>query len=95
MLAFIFWVLLSEDANSCNLSLRFKRNFGMKDVRNSWVWTELNTESSKKNLAKFSDAVSIRADGLCFSSPRLVGGRKAGKLKHATIFLHHAVELLR
>ena len=32
----------------------------------------------QKNLAKFSDTCSVRADGLCFSSPMLVGGRKAG-----------------
>ena len=34
-----------------------------------------STGSSKKNLAKFSDTCSARADGLCI---RLVGGRKAG-----------------
>ena len=33
---------------------------------------------AKKNLAKFSDTCSVRADGLCIGSPRLVGGRKAG-----------------
>ena len=32
----------------------------------------------QKNLAKFSDTCSVRADGLCIGSPRLVGGRKAG-----------------
>ena len=32
-----------------------------------------------KNLAKFRDTCSVRADGLCIGSPRLVGGRKAGK----------------
>ena len=31
----------------------------------------------QKNLAKFSDTCSVRADGLCIGSPRLVGGRKA------------------
>ena len=30
------------------------------------------------NLAKFSDTCSVRADGLCIGSPRLVGGRKVG-----------------
>ena len=34
----------------------------------------------QKNLAKFSDRGSVRADGLCIGSPRLVGGRKAGNL---------------
>ena len=33
---------------------------------------------AKKNLAKFSDTCSVRADGLCIGSPRLVGVRKAG-----------------
>ena len=32
----------------------------------------------KKNLAEFNDTHSVRADWLCISSPRLVGGRKAG-----------------
>ena len=32
----------------------------------------------QKNIAKFSDTCSVRADGLCIGSPRLVGGRKAG-----------------
>ena len=36
------------------------------------------TGSSKKNLAKFSDTCSVRADGLRIGSPRLVSGRKAG-----------------
>ena len=36
------------------------------------------TGSSKKILAKFSDTSSVRADGLCIGSPRLVGGRKTG-----------------
>ena len=45
----------------------------------------------QKTLAKFSDACSVRADRLCIGSPRLVGGRKAGKFKHARIFSHHAV----
>ena len=40
--------------------------------------TKRYTGSSKKNLAKFSDTCSVRADGLCIGSPRLVGGRKAG-----------------
>ena len=31
-----------------------------------------------KNLAKFSDTCSVRANGLCIGSPRLVDGRKAG-----------------
>ena len=38
----------------------------------------LNTESSKKNLATFSDIGSVRADVLCMGSPRPVGRRKAG-----------------
>ena len=41
------------------------------------VFLHLITGSSKKNLAKFSDTCSVRADGLCIGSPRLVGGRKA------------------
>ena len=36
------------------------------------------TGLSKKVPAKFSDTCSVRADGLCIGSPRLVGGRKAG-----------------
>ena len=40
----------------------------------------------QKNLAKSSDTCSVRADVLCIGSPRLVGGRKAGKIKHARIF---------
>ena len=32
----------------------------------------------QKNLAKFSDTCSVRADWLCIGSPRLVGGGKAG-----------------
>ena len=32
----------------------------------------------KKTIAKFCNTCSVRADGLCISSPRLVGGRKAG-----------------
>ena len=34
--------------------------------------------AEQKNLAKFSDTFSVRADGLRIGSPRLVGGRKAG-----------------
>ena len=45
----------------------------------------------KKNLAKFSDTCSVRADGLCIRSPRLVGGRKAGNSNMEDFFLHHAV----
>ena len=45
----------------------------------------------QKNLAKFSDTCSVRADGLCVGSPRLVNGREGGKFKHARIFWHHAV----
>ena len=45
------------------------------------------TGSSKKNLAKFSDTCSVRADGL-----RIVSEwEKGGKLKNARIFLHYAV----
>ena len=43
------------------------------------------TGSSKKNFAKFSDTCSVRADVLCIGSPRLVGGRKAGKINNAKI----------
>ena len=32
---------------------------------------------AKKNLAKFSDICSVRADGLCIGSTRSVGGRMA------------------
>ena len=32
------------------------------------------TGSSEKKLAKLSDTCSVRADGLCIGSPRLVGG---------------------
>ena len=37
-----------------------------------------STWLSKKVHAKFSDTCSVRADGLCIGSPRLVGGRKLG-----------------
>ena len=47
----------------------------------------------RKNLAKFSDTCSVRADGLYIGSPRIVGGRKAGKFKHAKKNLHHTVFL--
>ena len=33
---------------------------------------------AKKNLAKFNDTFSVRADGPCIGCPKLVGGRKAG-----------------
>ena len=33
---------------------------------------------AKKNLVKFSDPCSVRAEGVCIGSPRLVDGRKAG-----------------
>ena len=45
----------------------------------------------QKNLAKFSDTCSIRADGLCIGSPRLVGRRKAGNSNVQDFFLHLAV----
>ena len=45
-----------------------------------------------KNLAKFSDTCSVRADGLCIGSPRLVGERKAGNSNMQEFFLHHAVK---
>ena len=54
---------------------------------------EAITGSSKNNLAKFSDTCSIRANGLCFCSPRLVGGRKAEN-SNMQSFLHHAVVLV-
>ena len=44
------------------------------------------TGSSKKNLAKFSDTCSVRADGLCIGSPRLVGGKKVGNLNMQEFF---------
>ena len=40
----------------------------------------------KKNLAKFSDTCSVRADGLCIGSPRLVGGKNAGNLNLQEFF---------
>ena len=48
-----------------------------------------------KNLAKFSDTCSVRADGLCIGSPRLMGGRKAGNSNMQEFFLHHAVHKMR
>ena len=48
---------------------------------------------AKKNLAKFSDTCSVRADGLCIGSPRLVGGRKAGN-SNKPDFLHHSVQVI-
>ena len=41
-------------------------------IRNSEI------QGRAKNLAKFSDTCSVRADGLCIGSTRLVGRRKAG-----------------
>ena len=43
----------------------------------------------QKNLAKFSDACSVRADGLCIGSPRSVGGRKAGNSNMQDFFAPH------
>ena len=40
----------------------------------------------EKNLAKFSDTFSVRADGLCIGSPRLVGGGEGGKFKQARVY---------
>ena len=40
----------------------------------------------QKNLAKFSDTSSVRAERLCIGSPRLVGGRKAGNSDMLEIF---------
>ena len=40
----------------------------------------------QKKLAKFSDTCSVRADGLCIGSPRLVGGRKAGNSNMQDLF---------
>ena len=37
---------------------------------------DLHVQGLAKNLAKFSDRCSVKADGLCIGSPRLVGGRK-------------------
>ena len=42
--------------------------------QNKFALSASSTGSSKKT----SDTCSIRADGLCIGSPRLVGGRKAG-----------------
>ena len=44
-----------------------------------------------KNLAKFSDTCSVRDDGLCIGSPRLMGGRKEGNLNMQEFFLHGTV----
>ena len=38
------------------------------------------------NPAKFSDTCSMRADGLCIGSPRLVGWRKAGNSNLQELF---------
>ena len=45
----------------------------------------------QKNIVKFCNTCSVGADGLCISSPMLVGGRKAGNSNMLTFFLHHAV----
>ena len=60
----------------------------MIDVINDYVY-----RVEQKNFAKFNDTCSVRAYELCIGSPRLEGGRKAGKVKHARIFLHHAVDV--
>ena len=39
-----------------------------------------------KNLAKFCDTCSLRADGLCIGSPRLAGGWKARDAKMQEFF---------
>ena len=44
----------------------------------------LHTGLSKKILAKFSDSCSVRADGLCIGSPRLVGGGWGGRREFQT-----------
>ena len=40
----------------------------------------------QKNLAKFSDTCSVRADGLCIGNSRLVRGRKAGNSNMQDLF---------
>ena len=40
--------------------------------------TQNHYRVEQKNLAKFSDIYSVRTDGLCLGSPRLVDGRKVG-----------------
>ena len=40
----------------------------------------------QKNLAKFSDTCSVRADGLCIGSPMIVGGSKVGNSNMQKIF---------
>ena len=55
---------------------------------------ESNAKNAKKNLAMFSDNCSVRADGLCIGSPRLVGGWKVGNSDMQELFLHHTVVAL-
>ena len=44
---------------------------------------------NKKNLSKFSDTYSVRADGLCIGIPKLVGGWKAGNSNVQDFFCAH------
>ena len=43
-----------------------------------WGIIQEDYRDEQKNLAKFSDTCSVRADGLSIGSTRFVGGRKAG-----------------
>ena len=42
------------------------------------IHSNISLQVQAENLAKCSDNCSIKADGLCIGSPRLVGGRKVG-----------------
>ena len=48
-----------------------------------------------KNLAKFSDTRSVRADALYIGIPKLVGGRKAGNSNMQKKIWHHAVHAVQ
>ena len=61
------------------------RKFGWNILRID-IFTIKYRVEQKKNLAKFSDTCSVRADGLCIGSPRLVGGKKAGNLNMQEFF---------
>ena len=69
-----------------NLCIKFSDCFVQKWILLHFCKQRDMTGSSKKNLPKFSDTCSIRADGLCIGSPRLVGRRKAGNANMQDFF---------
>ena len=76
-------VLQTASAKSCfNPSIQRCPHFGLKLVQ-----TPPQHHLSGKIQGRASDTCSVRADGLCIGSPRLVGGRKAGNSNMQDFFL--------